>query len=125
MFRAVVLGSNDIARAKPFYDAVMGALGCAPAEPNYRGALVYRNKGAGLMITPPLDGHPATVANGGTITFDLDDEAQVRAWHDAGVANGGTSIENPPGVREYPDRRVFSAYLRDPDGHKLCGSCSL
>ena len=65
MFRSVVLGSNDIERSKQFYDAVMGVLGCPPAEPNWRGALAYRNKGAGLMITRPLNGEPACAANGG------------------------------------------------------------
>lgn len=120
MFRSVVLGSNDIERSKRFYDAVMGVLGCPPAEPNWRGALAYRNKGAGLMITRPINGEPASPANGGTIALDLDSVEQVRAWHDAGVANGGTSAEDPPGERTYPTNKVFSAYLRDPDGNKLC-----
>jgi len=125
MFRSVVLGSNDIDRSKTFYDAIMGTLGCPPAEPNFRGALIYRHKGAGLMITRPLDGNPASAANGNTVAIELDSAEQVRAWHDAGSAAGGTSIEDPPGPRDYPSGRVFSAYLRDPDGHKLCGICPL
>ena len=122
MFRSVVLGSNDIERSKAFYDAAMGAAGFPPAERNYRGALVYRRDGAMLIITPPLDGEPATAANGGTIALTLGSEAQVKAWHDAGAANGGVSIEDPPGVRTYPSGRLYSAYLRDPDGNKLCGA---
>ena len=123
MFRSVVLGSNDIERSKTFYDAAMGAAGYAPAERNDRGALIYRHAGSMLIITPPLNGEPATPANGGTIALDLASADAVKAWHDAGAANGGTSIEDPPGVRTYPGgRQLYSAYLRDPDGNKLCGA---
>ena len=123
MFRSVVLGSNDIDRSKIFYDAVMGVLGLDPVEPNFRGALVYRHKGAGLMITRPLDGAPATVANGNTVAITLDSPEQVHAWQAAGVSAGGTAVEDAPGLRVYPTGQVYSAYLRDPDGHKLCGIC--
>ena len=122
MFRSVVLGSNDIERSKTFYDAAMGAVGFPPAEPNERGALIYRRDGSMLIITPPLNGGAATAANGGTIALTLSSEDQVKAWHDAGAANGGTSIEDPPGLRTYPSgQQLYSAYLRDPDGNKLCG----
>ncbi len=125
MFRSAVLGSNDIDRSQIFYDAIMATLGCPPAELNFRGALIYRHKGAGLMITQPLDGNPANAANGSTLALTLDSEEQVRAWHDAGAAAGGMSIEDPPGQRSYPSGLVYSAYLRDPDGHKLCGICPI
>jgi len=122
MFRSVVLGSNDIERSKTFYDAAMGAVGFPPAERNDRGGLIYRGDGSMLIINPPLNGEPATAANGGTIALDLGSEEEVKAWHDAGAANGGTSIEDPPGIRTYPGgRQLYSAYLRDPDGNKLCG----
>jgi catechol 2,3-dioxygenase-like lactoylglutathione lyase family enzyme len=121
MFRSVVLGSNDLEKSKTFYDAAMGAAGFPPAELNFNGALVYRRDGAMLIVTPPLNGEPATAANGGTIAITFGSEDQVRGWHDAGAANGGTSIENPPGKRTYPSGQVYSAYLRDPDGNKLCG----
>lgn len=125
MFRSVVLGSNDMDRSKRFYDAVMGVLGCPPGELNFRGALIYRHNGASLMITRPLDGNPATVANGNTVAITLDSPEQVLAWQEAGVASGGSAIEDPAGPRTYPTGRVYSAYLRDPDGHKLCGICPL
>jgi len=121
MFRSVVLGSNDLERSKTFYDAAMGAAGFPVGEVNPRGALVYRGDGGALMITRPLNGEPATAANGGTIAITLASEETVKAWHEAGIANGGSSAEDPPGVRIYPSGRVFSAYLRDPDGNKLCG----
>src|SRR6187551_3729117 len=74
MFRSVVLGSNDIERSKTFYDAAMGAVGFPPAEPNERGALIYRRDGSMLIITPPLNGGAATAANGGTIALTLSSE---------------------------------------------------
>lgn len=120
MFRTVMLGSNDIARSRTFYDATMPAIGCPPGELNFKGALAYRHKGAALIITKPLDGEPATVANGGTVSFEVESEEQVREWHAAGIAAGGTAIEDPPGLRTYPTMALYSGYLRDPDGHKLC-----
>lgn len=126
MFRTLVLGSNDIARAKAFYDATMGVLGCPPAEPDWRGAIAYRKNGTALMITEPLDGNPASSANGLTVNLEMESEEQVHAWHEAGLANGGTAIEDPPGLRIYPTgNRLYSAYLRDPDGHKFCASYKL
>ena len=70
------------------------------------------------MVTKPIDGSKATHANGGTIGFQMKDAAQAEAWHKAGVANGGTSIEDAPGVRA---NGAYLAYLRDPDGNKLVG----
>lgn len=123
MIRTLTLGSNDIERSRCFYDATMGALGYGPGELNWRGALAYRQGLNALIICKPLDGQPATSANGLTINLDAQSEEQVRAWHEAGMANGGTSIEDPPGVRNYPSgMNLFSAYLRDPDGHKFCAS---
>lgn len=122
MFRTVMLGSNDLEQSRKFYDAIMGVLGCPPAEPRPNGSLPYRKDGVALIITTPRDGNPATVANGGTLNFKMDSEEQVRAWHAAGLANGGTAIEDPPGIRSYPGQDVFSAYLRSPEGHKFTAS---
>jgi catechol 2,3-dioxygenase-like lactoylglutathione lyase family enzyme len=122
MFRTVMLGSNDLEQSKKFYDAIMGVLGIPPAEPNAFGSLPYKRDGIGLVICKPRDGNPATHANGGTINLIAESEQQVRDWHAAGVANGGTAIEDPPGVRHYPGQDVFSAYLRSPEGHKFTAS---
>jgi catechol 2,3-dioxygenase-like lactoylglutathione lyase family enzyme len=122
MFRTVMLGSNDLEQSKSFYDAVMGVMGIPPAQPTPHGSLPYRKDGVGLVICRPRDGNPATQANGGTINLKMDSAEQVQAWHDAGVANGGTSIEDPPGIRHYPGQDVFSAYLRSPEGHKFTAS---
>jgi catechol 2,3-dioxygenase-like lactoylglutathione lyase family enzyme len=116
-----MMGSNDIARSKAFYDAVFGALGGRPAMQDDKGRLVYAHNGGIFMVSPPLDGAPATHANGGTIGFAMDGPGQVDAWHDAGARAGGTTCEDPPGYRELSFGRYYLAYLRDPDGNKLCG----
>ncbi|MEN0074456.1 MAG: VOC family protein [Paracraurococcus sp.] len=121
MFTHVMIGSNDIARSKAFYDALFAAIGGKPGTVDPRGRLVYAHNGGRFLITTPIDGKPATHANGGTIGFAMASPAEADAWHKAGVAHGGTAIEDPPGVREGPSGKLYLAYLRDPDGNKLCG----
>ena len=118
MFSHIMIGSNDIARSKKFYDALFGAMGGKPGRQDDKGRLIYAHNGGLLLVSPPIDGKPATHANGGTIGFTMAGPEQADAWHKAGVANGGTSIEDPPGVRP---NGAYLAYLRDPDGHKLVG----
>src|SRR5271156_2414512 len=118
MFSHIMVGSNDIERSKTFYDAIFGALGAGPAIPDARGRPAYSHNGSRFMVTNPIDGQAATSLNGGTIGFLMSDAKQAEAWHNAGVANGGTSVEDPPGVRP---NGAYLAYLRDPDGHKLVG----
>jgi catechol 2,3-dioxygenase-like lactoylglutathione lyase family enzyme len=120
MFSHMMVGSNDIARSKKFYDALFVAIGGKPGVEDARGRLVYAHNGGRFMVTKPIDGKPATAANGGTIGFTMSDAKQAEAWHKAGAANGGTSIEDPPGVRQGAAGQVYLAYLRDPDGNKLC-----
>ena len=120
MFSHLMIGSNDIARSKAFYDATLGAIGAEPGFINPMGTIVYAHNDSVLLVTRPLDGKPATHANGGTIGFAADGPEQIDAWHAAGVANGGTAIENPPGWREGTMGPLYLAYLRDPDGNKLC-----
>ena len=120
MFSHVMIGSNDIARSKTFYDALFGAMGGKPGVQDQKGRLIYTHGGGRLMVTKPIDGEPATGANGGTIGFAVDSSEQGDAWHTAGVENGGTAIEDAPGVRQGSSGGVYLAYLRDPDGNKLC-----
>jgi len=121
MFSHVMVGSNDTARSKEFYDALFAAMGGGPGIVDAeKDRLYYRHNGAALLVGRPLDGHSATFANGGTVGFTMDDPAQADAWHAAGVAAGGKAIEDPPGWRERPGYRLYLAYLRDPDGNKLC-----
>ena len=116
MFTHVMIGSNDLERAKGFYDATFAALGGEPGEIDARGRLIYLHKGGRLMITKPIDGNPATAANGGTIGIAAASPDHVFAWQKAGTTHGGTAIESPPGERP---NGAFVAYLRDPDGNKL------
>ena len=70
MFSHIMIGSNDIARSKKFYDALFTAIGAAPGtEDTARGRLAYTHNGARFMVTKPIDGKPASAANGGTIGF--------------------------------------------------------
>jgi catechol 2,3-dioxygenase-like lactoylglutathione lyase family enzyme len=124
MFSHVMVGTNDIERAKRFYDAVLGVLGVG--EPIRNAAktghvrLFYRHDGATFCVTEPINGEPATPANGATIGFRCSSPEQVREFHDVAVAHGGTSIEDPPGPRESNLGALHLAYVRDPDGNKLC-----
>jgi catechol 2,3-dioxygenase-like lactoylglutathione lyase family enzyme len=121
MFSHIMVGSNDIDRSKRFYDALFAAVGAKPGRTDDHGRLSYVHKGAAFMVTPPIDGQPATHGNGATIGIGLDNPDQVNGWHAAGLAAGGTAIEDPPGIRQGQFGRLYLAYLRDPDGNKLCG----
>jgi catechol 2,3-dioxygenase-like lactoylglutathione lyase family enzyme len=116
MFSHIMVGSNDIERSKKFYDALFGK----EAYVDDKGRLAYRKAGAAFMVTKPIDSQPATHANGSTIGFNFDTPGEVDAWHKAGLEAGGTACENPPGYREGGFGKLYLAYLRDPDGNKLC-----
>jgi catechol 2,3-dioxygenase-like lactoylglutathione lyase family enzyme len=119
MYSHMMVGSNDLDRSKRFYDALFIAMGGRAGSRDPKGRLIYMHNGALFLVTPPIDGAPSTHGNGSTIGFSMTPE-QADAWHAAGVANGGTAIEDPPGVREGGGLKLYLAYLRDPDGNKLC-----
>ena len=121
MFSHIMVGSNDLDRSKRFYDALLGTLGVGPATVDDRGRLFYMTPTGIFAVTKPINEEAATYANGATIGFACATPAQADAWHAAGVANGGTTCEEPPGVREGGFGKLYLAYLRDPDGNKLCG----
>ena len=124
MFSHVMVGSNDIERSKRFYDAALGVLGIGASMSNVVGTghtrLFYRHDGGTFGISEPINGETATFANGATIGFKCNSPEQVQEFHDVAVANGGTSIEMPPGLRESKMGAMHLAYVRDPDGNKLC-----
>jgi catechol 2,3-dioxygenase-like lactoylglutathione lyase family enzyme len=121
MFSHITIGSNDIAGSKTFYDALMAVMGGTPGMIDPKGRLVLRHNGGMLLVTSPVNGEPACGANGGTIGFALSSPEQVDAWHKAGIENGGTTCEDPPGVRQGGAGALYLAYMRDPAGNKLCG----
>lgn len=119
MFSHIMVGSDDIEASRVFYDATLGVLGARPASEN-DGRLVYMHGGGLFLVTKPINGEPACHANGGTIGFAAASPEQADAWHAAGLANGGTAIEDDPGVRQASFGNLYLAYLRDPAGNKLC-----
>ena len=119
MFSHVMIGTNDLDKSKKFYDAVLGTLGIKPAIVDGH-RIFYISPQGMFSVSKPIDGKPATYANGGTVGFAASSPAQADAWHAAGVANGGTTCEDPPGVREGGFGKLYLAYLRDPDGNKIC-----
>ncbi len=119
MFSHVTVGTNDLEVSRKFYDALLGTLGIGPGVAG-KSRYFYRSPTGSFGITTPINGAPATHANGGTIGFTMASTEQADAFHAAGVANGGTSCEDPPGWREGPASKLYLAYLRDPDGNKIC-----
>ena len=120
MFSHIMVGADDTAAAKKFYDATLGALGHGPANVDDKGRLFYMTPTGIFAVTKPIDGQPASHGNGATIGFAATSPAQADAWHAAGLANGGTTCEDPPGVRAGGLGKLYLAYLRDPSGNKLC-----
>ena len=119
MFSHIMIGTNDLEKAQSFYDAVLGTLGVAPATVD-RHRIFYRTPTGVFSVSKPINGEPATAANGGTIGFGCKSAEQADAWHAAGLAHGGTTCEDPPGLRDGAVGKLYLAYLRDPDGNKIC-----
>jgi catechol 2,3-dioxygenase-like lactoylglutathione lyase family enzyme len=120
VFSHIMVGADDTAAAKKFYDATLGALGIPPGTMDDKGRIFYMTQTGIFAVTNPINGEPASCANGGTIGFAAKSPAEADAWHAAGVASGGTTCEDPPGVREGSFGKLYLAYLRDPAGNKLC-----
>jgi catechol 2,3-dioxygenase-like lactoylglutathione lyase family enzyme len=120
MFSHIMIGTNNLDRAKAFYDAVLGTLG-VPAGMVDGHRIFWRTPTGVFSASLPINGQPATLGNGSTVGFACQSAEQADAWHAAGLAHGGTPCEDPPGVREGPAGRLYLAYLRDPDGNKICG----
>jgi catechol 2,3-dioxygenase-like lactoylglutathione lyase family enzyme len=124
MFNHIMIGSNDIERSERFYTALLGVLGAGAPLRNRSSSghmrLFYRHDGSTFCVSEPIDGGPATCANGATIGFKCSSPEQVESFHDTAVAAGGTSIEQPPGLRSGELGQLYLAYMRDPDGNKLC-----
>lgn len=120
MFSHVMVGADDVAASKKFYDATLGALGVPPGKADEKGRVFYMTPSGIFAITKPINGEPASCANGTTIGFAAESPEQADAWHQAGTANGGTACEDPPGVREGGLGKLYLAYLRDPARNKLC-----
>lgn len=121
MFTHITVGANDVEASRRFYDAALGALGIEPgAGPDAKGRYWWRTARGAFAVGQPIDGEDACHANGGTIGFAAETPGMVHAFHDAGAAAGGVSIEDAPGLRDGPFGKLELAYLRDPSGNKVC-----
>jgi catechol 2,3-dioxygenase-like lactoylglutathione lyase family enzyme len=120
MFSHIMLGANDIEASKAFYDAALGALGAKPGFVDPKGRVIYMHNGGLFLLTKPIDGEDASCGNGSTIGFAAASAEEADAFHAAGLAHGGTAIEDPPGVREGAGMKLYLSYLRDPAGNKIC-----
>jgi catechol 2,3-dioxygenase-like lactoylglutathione lyase family enzyme len=123
MFSHVTVGSNDIAKAKRFYDEVAKPLGLV-WHMESAGGIGYGRKGGRpqLWIVQPLDKQAASVGNGTTIGLDAETRPAVDAAYAAAMANGGKD-EGKPGLRTHYHPNYYGAYVRDPDGNKVCIVC--
>ena len=119
MFSHIMIGTNDLEKAKTFYDALLGTLEVPPGRVD-RHRIFWRTKTGTFSVTKPINGEAACHANGGTIGFSAASREQADAFHAAGLAHGGKTCEDPPGIREGSGVKLYIAYLRDPDGNKLC-----
>ena len=119
MFSHIMIGTNDLPRAKAFYDTLLATLG-VPAAHIDGNRIFYMTPTGIFSVSVPIDGAPATIGNGSTIGFACASSEQADAWHVAGLAAGGTACEDPPGMRTGSNGKLYLAYLRDPDGNKLC-----
>lgn len=120
MFSHIMLGADDIEGAKKFYDATLGALGYDEGTIDEKGRIFYMTPTGIFAITKPIDGQSASAGNGSTIGFAVKSTEEAEAWHAAGLANGGSACEDPPGVRTGGLGQLHLAYLRDPAGNKIC-----
>ncbi|MEX0902730.1 MAG: VOC family protein [Pseudohongiellaceae bacterium] len=120
MFSHVMLGTGNVQKSKVFYDAILSVLGCEPGTTDAKGRCFWVTKTGVFGITKPINGEAACHGNGSTIGFAAASPAAADAWHAAGLANGGVTCEDPPGIREGRTSKLYLAYLRDPDGNKIC-----
>ncbi len=120
MFSHIMIGAEDVQESKRFYDATLGALGHPAGREDDRGRVFWMTRTGVFAITRPIDGQPASCGNGSTVGFAAASREEADAWHKVGLENGGTTIEDPPGVREGGLGKLYLAYLRDPAGNKVC-----
>ena len=125
MFSHIMIGTDDIESSKKFYDSILAVIGINNPVRNKNETgqqrLFYAHNGSVFCITEPINGEPASFANGSTIGFVCESPQQVQEFHAVAIANGATSIEAPPGLRDNSTGKKHLCYFLDLDGHKICG----
>ncbi len=113
----LTVGSNDLEKAKAFYDDLLGSIGMKALFEHPSGGRLYRGDGCMFGVLGPYDGNPACTGNGMMGGFAFDTTEEVDAFH-AKAVSLGAQCEGAPGARM---PKAYFAYFRDLDGNKLCG----
>lgn len=122
MFSHAMVGCNDIASAKQFYEPVMRSIGIPVIIRDDDFIAFGKPEQPRFWVTRPIDEAPACVGNGTMVAFLAENRGIVDAAHAAAMANGG-SDEGAPGLRPHYHENYYGAYFRDPEGNKLCVVC--
>jgi catechol 2,3-dioxygenase-like lactoylglutathione lyase family enzyme len=121
IYTHVTVGTNDLAKARSFYDGVLGALGYKRLKDLGDNGSIWGESAPEFFVLKPANGNPATIANGGTISFSAPSRAAVAAFHKAALAAGGVD-EGAVGPRGWAPH-AYAAYARDLDGNKIAAYC--
>lgn len=117
MIHHVSFGTDDIGRARAFYDAVFSVLGLRLIKQDEKGAH-YGTGDILFSLVLPVNGQPATPGNGVHVAFAAKDQAMVREFHRVALEQGGAE-DGAPGVRGEYNANYYGAFVRDPDGNKI------
>ncbi|MEM1363226.1 MAG: VOC family protein [Pseudomonadota bacterium] len=115
----VMLGSNDVPRARGFYDAVLPLIGGKLIADYVPEAFCYELRGGGrIWVVLPYNDKPATPGNGNMVGLECKSSSEVQKAHEMGLSKGGQN-EGDPGPRPQYGPDFYGAYLRDLDGNKM------
>ena len=127
MIGYVTIGTDDIERARAYFDALLGSIGGKRVMQftDDQGGFTYygiARDEPGIAVTRPYDGRPAHIGNGNMVAIPFDQPTKVDSFYSKALELGGLD-EGPPGYRGDPKMGFYGAYFRDPDGHKFCAFC--
>ena len=121
VFTHVTVGTNDLAKARNFYDGVLKEIGLNRVADLDESGSIWGVDKPSFFVLKPANGNPANVGNGVTVSFEAPSRAAVHAFHETALAAGGT-CEGQPGSRSWAEN-AYAAYARDLDGNKLAVYC--
>ena len=121
VFTHVTVGTNDLPKAREFYDEILGKLGLKRLADLGDNGSIWGVDAPSFFVLKPANGQPASVGNGVTVSFEAPNRAAIDAAHGAAVARGARD-EGAPGPRNWKEN-AYAAYFRDPDGNKIAVYC--